>query len=234
MKKFDRLKTTQLILFVIVTIICAILVFTNDTLFHLIATDVNIRLLSILLWATLGLSFLFIFFDFTLFSAFKQDYRELDYAVHSDPVAGIANRYSSDAIIEQYADKPLPESMGCIMFQLSNLKETNKLYGRSQGNLLIRDFSNILKMSSIDLCFIARNGGDKFLAVFEEASKEKLSTFLTRIHQKVRINNGDSDNHPIEFQYGISYSGKDNVESITELIALSNKRITEKLTKSNQ
>ncbi|NLD20554.1 MAG: GGDEF domain-containing protein [Clostridiales bacterium] len=229
MKKFDRLKTIQLILFVVLTIVCAIIVFTNKSLFHLIATDVHIRLISILLWAALGLSFLFIFLDFTIFSAFKQDYRELDYAVHSDPVAGIANRYSSDVLIERYLDKPLPENLGCVMFNLSNIKEINKLYGHSQGNALIRNFSNILKLASVDLCFVSRNGGNKFLAIFEDASKERLSIFLSRIHQKVRANNGDSDNHPIEFEYGISYNGKDNVDTITDLIALSNKRITEKL-----
>ena len=48
------------------------------------------------------ISFLFIFLDFTLYSTFKKDFKELDYAVSSDPVAGIANRFSCDAVIEKY------------------------------------------------------------------------------------------------------------------------------------
>ena len=112
MKKFDTLKTIQLIVFIAMTVACIIIVFMNKNLFHLIASQGDVRLMCILLWLTLVLVFLFTFIDFSLFASFKHDYSELDYAVHSDPVAGIANRYSSDAIIEPYLDKPLPENMG--------------------------------------------------------------------------------------------------------------------------
>ena len=165
MKKFDTLKTIQLIVFIAMTVACIIIVFMNKNLFHLIASQGDVRLMCILLWLTLVLVFLFTFIDFSLFASFKHDYSELDYAVHSDPVAGIANRYSSDAIIEPYLDKPLPENMGCIMLELTNIKEINELYGHVQGNKLIRDFSNILKLTSVNLCFVARNGGHKFLAL---------------------------------------------------------------------
>ena len=123
MKKFDTLKTIQLIVFIAMTVACIIIVFMNKNLFHLIASQGDVRLMCILLWLTLVLVFLFTFIDFSLFASFKHDYSELDYAVHSDPVAGIANRYSSDAIIEPYLDKPLPENMGCIMLELSNWRQ---------------------------------------------------------------------------------------------------------------
>ena len=173
------------------------------------------------------LVFLFTFIDFSLFASFKHDYSELDYAVHSDPVAGIANRYSSDAIIEPYLDKPLPENMGCIMLELSNIKEINELYGHVQGNKLIRDFSNILKLTSVNLCFVARNGGNKFLALFEEGTEEKIEVFLSRIDQKVSANNSSPDAYPINYRYGIAFREGEKANTITDLIALSNRRIYE-------
>ena len=126
MKKFDIYKTIQLIIFVLLTNIGLVVVVFDSELYQMIAHNGHIRLLCILLWAALGLSFFFTFMDFSLFSSFKKQYRELDFAVYSDPVSGIANRYSCDAVIEKYLDKPLPESLGCIMFDLSNLGEINK------------------------------------------------------------------------------------------------------------
>ena len=227
MKKFDTLKTIQLIVFIAMTVACIIIVFMNKNLFHLIASQGDVRLMCILLWLTLVLVFLFTFIDFSLFASFKHDYSELDYAVHSDPIAGIANRYSSDAIIEPYLDKPLPENMGCIMLELSNIKEVNELYGHVQGNKLIRDFSNILKLTSVNLCFVARNGGNKFLALFEEGTEEKIEVFLSRIDQKVSANNSSPDAYPINYRYGIAFREGEKVKTITDLIALSNRRIYE-------
>ena len=92
MKKFDIYKTVQLVLFVGLAGVSLFIVLTDSRLCQLIANDPQIRTLSILLWAALGLAFLFTFMDFSLFSSFKREYRELDFAVSSDPVSGIANR----------------------------------------------------------------------------------------------------------------------------------------------
>lgn len=229
MKKFDTLKTIQLIVFVLITIVCALIVFLNKNLFHLIAAQGDVRLMCIMLWLSLGIGFLFIFLDFSLFATFKHDYRELDYVVHSDPVARIANRYSSDVLIEQYLDKPLPENLGCVMMELTNLKEINNLYGHIQGNTLIREFSDILKLTSIDICFVARNGGNKFLALFEDCSDEKIAVFLGRVDQKVSANNSSSGSFPIKYKYGIAFHEEEEDENkpktITDLIALADRRI---------
>lgn len=227
MKKFDKQKTVQLVVFLLLTVVCAVIIFMNKGLYHTIGTDSGVKLMCGMLWLTLGISFLFIFLDFNLFSKFKQDYRELDYVVHSDPVAGIANRYSSDALIEKYMGKELPENIGCVMLELTNLKETNELYGHIEGNQMIRDFSTILKLTSVNLCFVARNGGNKFLAVFEDCDKDKLDLFLTRVIQKVGANNADPGTHPIKYKYGISYNAVDKVDEITDLISLADKRINE-------
>lgn len=225
MKKFNFLKTLQLIIFIILTAVCLIVIFTNKELFHLIAQNEHVKFICAMLWLALGISFLFTFLDFNFFSSFKRDYSELDFAVHSDPVAGIANRYSCDVLIEKYLDKPLPENLGCVMLELSNIAETNQLYGHLQGNTLIHDFSNILKMTAIDLCFVGRNGGNKFLAIFEETTEEKIETFLARVEQKVKAHNETPDNLLIQYCCGIAFHEDASVNDITRLIALSNQRI---------
>lgn len=229
MKKLDIFKTIQLIVFIILTVFCVYTVVTDKDVYRAVATMRSVRLLCGLLWAVLGLSFLFLFIDFNFFSSFKRDYRDLDFAVHSDPLSGIANRFSCDALIEKYLDVDLPESIGCIMFDLTNIKEINRLYGHAQGNALIKDFSNILKVASVDYCFIGRNGGNKFMALFEEGTDEKLNIFLDRIHSKVDSHNSGSETCPITYKYGIAFhEEKGKAGTITDLIALANKRINYK------
>ena len=173
MKKLDIFKTIQLIIYVFLTGFCIYKIIMDPEVYQYIATNPSIRIICGLLWAVLGLSFLFLFLDFNFFSSFKRDYRDLDFAVHSDPLSGIPNRFSCDALIEKYLDQALPSDIGCIMFELSNVSDINRLYGHAEGNALIKDFSNILKMASVDLCFIGRNGGNKFMALFENGSDEK-------------------------------------------------------------
>ena len=94
-----------------------------------------------------------------------------------------------------------------------------------QGNILIRDFSNILHLTSLDLCFVGRNGGNKFLALFEDCSQEKLQLFLDRVQQKTDAHNAREGAYPIVYQYGIAFEDGEAAPTITELIALSNQRI---------
>lgn len=227
MKKLDIAKTIQLIVFIIVALICAGLILLNPELYHMIAADSRVRLICGLLWLVLFVSFLFIFLDFSLLSSWKKDFRELNYAVHSDPVAGIANRFSCDAIIEKYLDQPLPENMGCVMFDLTNISEINKDYGHIQGNILIRDFSNILRMTSLNLCFVGRNGGNKFIALFEDTDRKRIDMFLSRVEQKVAEHNAIANAYPIKYQYGIAFHDGVAAPTVTDLIALSFKRINQ-------
>lgn len=225
MKKFDIFKTIQLIIFILLAGIGLFIIFTDEELYQLIATNSHIRALCTLLWAVCGVSFFFIFLDFSLFSTFKKEYRELDYAVSSDPVSGIANRYSCDTVIEKYLDKPLPTHIGSIMFELSNLKEINDSFGHTAGNDMIREFSGILQKSSLNLAFVGRNGGNKFLAIIENCTDEKIHHFINRIQTLVDHYNETEKLLSIKFCYGVAFNEGSEVETITQLVALSNKRI---------
>ena len=64
MKRFQRLKTIQLILYLILTGAGLVVIFTDEELYHAIAADPHVRFLCFLLWAALGLAFVFLYFDF--------------------------------------------------------------------------------------------------------------------------------------------------------------------------
>lgn len=227
MKKHTIYKTIQLIILIALSALVIYRIFLSPEIYHQVANDPTMKLISGVVWAVLGLSFLFVFLDFVYFFRYRKEYHEMEIAAHSDPESGIANRFSCDMVIEQYLDKPLPSNIGCMMYELKNIQEINNIHGHVQGNATIRDFSNILRLSSEGLCFVGRNSGNKFLAIFENDSKDAMDSFEQRVENRVSNRNKDSENIPIDYAFGKAYSGTDNVKDITKLIALSDRRIND-------
>lgn len=227
MKRSDFIyKTIQLILYIILTLCCLAAILLDKRIYHLIASDPGVRMLCILLWLALGLSFVFLYRDFHYFSSSARNYRELDHAIHSDPLSGLANRLSCDVMIRKYRDQPLPQDLGCIMLDLTNIRQINAHYGHQQGDRLIRDFSNILHLASAGLCFAGHNSGSRFLVLFEEGSSCKIETLLHKLEQKIlSYNEQASDGLLIEYRYGVAFHEGEPVRSITDLIALADRRI---------
>ena len=226
MKKFDLVKTIQLLIFTVFAIVCIALVLFNKDLYHSIATVPNLKLVCGLLWFCFGLVFVFIFIDFNLISSYKKDYHELDHAVHTDHVSGLANRKSIDEFIEKYRKDCLP----CITLTPTNIHEINRSFGRTAGDNAIRDFSNILMMSSVGLClFVGRNDGLNFLAFFEkDASGEDINKFLTNVAGRISSRNIMNPQQAITYKYGIAYNEGKNAASVTDMIKISAQRVHKK------
>lgn len=228
MKKLERVKTIELLVLMAFSFLCFYLVILHSNIYHDIATNPNLQLLCVLLWITMFSSFLFVFIDFSLYSKQKNDFNALDYAVHSDSLAKIANRQGIDDLIEKYIDEPLPKNLGCMMILLVSLNEVNKR-SRSEGNAQIRNFSIILKLASTDICFVGRNGGNVFMAIFEDTTQEKINNFVSRIEEKVIENNEKSDVAPMYYRFGIGFNEGPEIESINGLISLANQRAQKSL-----
>lgn len=225
-KRFELIKTLQLLICIAIAAVGLAVILRDTRLYQMVGRDPSVRILCVLLWLSLGVSFIGIFWDFSTHSSFKKDYRELDYAVYNDHIAGIANRNSCDAMIEKYLDKPLPDTLGCVMMDLLNIRDINEAHGHTKGNETIQEFSNILHTASLGLCFVGRNGGNKFMALFEECDEGKINTFLTRVHRQVEFYNTRGDMPRIEYRTGRTLSRDERVDTITQLIALSDRRLT--------
>jgi len=227
MKKFDLVKTIQLIIFTIFAAICIVLVLFNKELYHSIANNPTMKLICGLLWFCFGLVFVFIFIDFNLISSYKKDYHELDHAVHTDHISGLANRKSIDEFIEKHRNECLP----CVTLTPTNIEAINKSFGRSEGDNAIRDFSNILMMSSVGLClFVGRNDGLNFLAFFEKtATKEDIDKFLANVEGRITSHNIINAQKAISYKHGIAFNEGENATVITDMIKISARRVQEEV-----
>ena len=224
-KRFELIKTIQLIIYLAITALGLFEIFSNGELYQMVGRNSAVRFLCILFWIALVGCFIFIYWDFSTHSSFKKDYRELDYAVYNDHIAGIANRYSCDAMIEKYLDRPLPDTVGCVMLDITNLRDINANYGHLKGNETIQEFSNYLHTASVGICFVGRNGGNKFMALFEDCDEVKINAFLTRVNQKVQMNNMNPGVPKIEYRTGRAFRESSEIASITQLIALADRRL---------
>ncbi len=226
MKKFNTFKLVQLTILIILTLFSFYLLMQPD-IKQYIFSSTPATILFIMVWIVLLVNFIFLLIDFNLISSIKLNYHNLYDVAYADQLSGIPNRFSCDTIIEKYYDNLLPEDIGCVMIDLTNLPEVNSLYNHTVGNKLLKDFSSILSTAAVSLCFVGRNGGNKFLAIFENCTGEKIQTFLDRIEDRVSQHNQAPDSISIEYQIGTALNSEEHLDQITRLISLANNRIAE-------
>ena len=226
MKKLSLLKMVQLTVLVILTLV-SICLLLNPDIKRYIFSNMAATILFAVVWIILIASFIFLLMDFNVISEMKLNYHNLYQVAYSDPLSGIPNRFSCDVLIEKYIDQDLPDSVGCAVLDLTNLPEINSKYNHATGNKLLSEFSTLLSSAAANHGFVGRNGGNKFLAIFEDCDRAKLNNFLESVERKVERHNASSKSLPIEYKAGFALNSEEEFLQITRLIALANQRVYE-------
>ncbi|MBR0457275.1 MAG: GGDEF domain-containing protein [Firmicutes bacterium] len=225
MKKFNKLKIIQLIIFIIVAIIGIVIVFTDAELYQMIGFDPHIRILCIVLWIVLGLSFIFMFLDYRLDSQLRRENEELNYAFYTDPNTGIANRNSCDAYINQFQNGLLPDGMAAFTIVVSNLKELNDELGYEEGDKIISELAGMLQGILPKDAFLGRNGGDRFLIILKKCSKTDKEEFIGKIDGAIAQRNRKvSDEEKIEHRIGAALQVERHAMTMHTLVAVSDRK----------
>lgn len=80
------------------------------------------------------------------------------------------------------------EEYTVIYFDLDNFKAFNDVYGFGKGDLVIKEFANILKLNTSEEDFVGHIGGDDFVAIFKHYNCEYLCTKIVRDYE-ARVHN---------------------------------------------
>lgn len=216
----------QLTVLVILTLVSICLLLNSD-IKQYIFSNMAATILFAVVWIIIIASFIFLLMDFNVISEMKLNYHNLYQVAYSDPLSGIPNRFSCDVLIEKYIDQDLPDSVGCAVLDLTNLPEINSKYNHATGNKLLSEFSTLLSSAAANHGFVGRNGGNKFLAIFEDCDRAKLNNFLESVERKVERHNASSKSLPIEYKAGFALNSEEEFLQITRLIALANQRVYE-------
>lgn len=100
--------------------------------------------------------------------------------LYTDPVTGAHNRYYFD---EQLLGLASVEALA--MIDVDNFKEVNDTYGHMVGDLSLRAVVHAVSACLRDPDKIIRYGGDEFVLVFGDISRQSLSERLEQIRQGV-------------------------------------------------
>ena len=100
------------------------------------------------------------------------------------------------------------------------------LWKSKAGDAAIRDFSDILAKASNGRCFVGRNGGNKFLAIFESTTRAVLDAYVADVAQAVAARNEGLGEAALEYDAGSALAGEEGITALTELVALSDRRAT--------
>jgi len=73
-------------------------------------------------------------------------------------------------------------------------------------------------------CFIGRNGGNKFVAIMQDCSQNRIDKFLESIQDQVSKQNLAHPEMQIQYSYGIAFEEGEEAKTLTELVALSDRR----------
>lgn len=133
---------------------------------------------------------------------------QLEKQAFTDQHTGLPNKGRCEEFFVRTDIKSQP--LACIVFDLNNLKITNDTLGHSVGDQLIANFARLLRNSVAVPNFVGRYGGDEFMVVIFDASREKVDETLDRLRQNVgqfnRINHGGSNVAEVSYSCGWALS----------------------------
>ena len=218
MKKFKKGKFVQLGLIIAFAVFFLVVLCSDPVLKNRIYTDRPLTMLCVIMWAFTIVVLAFYIFDIHEMLKMEVDNHELSREAYLDSLTGIPNRNSVDQLFNSYTNAAVLPQVGCAVIMISDIREINEMYGLDKGNVRIRDFSNILENVGDRYGFIGRNGGNEYLAVFENCTREKMDTFIKELKESIAVYNGNSDNIPISIDYNDVLNSEEKAEVMTDLI----------------
>ena len=108
---------------------------------------------------------------------------QLEQKAYTDQHTGLPNKGRCEAF---FTDEALMQrAVACIVFDLNNLKTANDTLGHSVGDQLILNFARLLRNAVPAPNFVGRYGGDEFMAVISDATREETEAILNRLEKDV-------------------------------------------------
>lgn len=108
---------------------------------------------------------------------------QLEQKAFTDQHTGLPNKGRCEEFFTDAALMQRP--VACIVFDLNNLKTANDTLGHSVGDQLIINFARLLRNAVPAPNFVGRYGGDEFMAVIYDASREKTEAILNQLEKDV-------------------------------------------------
>lgn len=145
-----------------------------------------------------------------------------------DPLTGLLNRVALDRHTEQI-EKLVPRpSTAVVLLDLDKFKNINDVYGHSIGDQVLMAFASLLKDEAKDSEMICRYGGEEFLIIMIDVSKDEAianAENIRTITEKLIVHNLEGMPFHISVSQGLSMLRAD--ETIKDAIKRADNRLYE-------
>lgn len=225
LKNYRRFKEIQLLILIIITAIFLSFFMYVPTMRANILSNSSLMLIFGITWIVLLLSYIFLLYDFTKMELYISQEHALKREAYLDDLTGIPNRHGFDTVFEHYQTGKDLSSLGCALISISNLSEINENLGYEIGDSLIKHTSNILETIGEKYGFIGRNGGNEFLAVFDNCNTSVMEHFK---HDFQVATNEFNDTNPqmpnIKLTYDYLLNSEVGTTRLCDLVTLTYKK----------
>lgn len=129
-----------------------------------------------------------IFIYGTLIDVTERKEREIEicYLSFNDETTKVPNRRCFVREINDYIKNKSINKIAFIFIDLDNFKYVNDTYGHDIGDLLLIQFTEVIKSMELDKTFFARYGGDEFvLVLYDFNNKKEIKSILNNIIKKL-------------------------------------------------
>ena len=127
-----------------------------------------------------------------------------DRGLITDYLTGAYNRRQLDGYVKaKVKNSPEKSAFSAIMFDLDHFKEINDTYGHDKGDEALKDAVTIIRKCLRQNDFVARVGGDEFVAILDIQSEELLKQAVNRICDALCAFNAKNDRlYDLSFSMG--------------------------------
>lgn len=140
----------------------------------------------------------------------------LNKKAHLDELTNLYNRrYLNKMVSKLFQDEKVLK-LGFIMIDVDYFKEYNDTYGHVEGDIALRAVADLLLRYASDEIIVTRYGGDEFLALCINVSKEIILSFIKQVQNDLK-------------ELNIEHKASKCTNQLTLSIGFSNREKTEAL-----
>jgi diguanylate cyclase (GGDEF)-like protein len=138
----------------------------------------------------------------------------------TDELTQIPNRRGFYTLVEKgikiCSRRKVTSSLAII--DLNGFKKINDTMGHQTGDHVLKEFAKLLQSSVRETDIVSRLSGDEFVVWYNDASKEKAVSIVSRLKDLATEHNKSQKIYTIKFSVGIIEIKPDNPASLDEII----------------
>ncbi len=117
----------------------------------------------------------------------RKEYASLTHLAYADGLTDLPNRSRYEKYMHDLDNSS--ENYCIVSLDLNGLKEINDNDGHANGDRYLQEFATVLQQCFEDKAFLARIGGDEFVAILTKGNWESVDNILTRLNDALEVKN---------------------------------------------